>query len=52
MEADLEVLCNFSDKALEREFTDKELRRLLVPSDLTEGDGSGAEAMWFLYTTG
>ena len=51
VQTDLEVLCNFSDETLEGEFANEELGRFLVPSDFTEGDGSGAEAMWFLHTT-
>jgi len=48
----LEVLGDFTDKALEGELPDKELGRFLVTSDFTESDGSWAESVWFLYTTG
>jgi len=36
----LEVLCNFSDKPLERKLPDKELCGLLVLPDLTESNSS------------
>lgn len=36
----LEVLSNLTDQALEGEFADQELSRLLVSTNLTEGDGS------------
>ena len=36
----LEVLGDLSDESLERQLPDEELGRLLVPSDLTESDGS------------
>ena len=48
----LEVLCDFTDKALEGEFADKKLGGLLVATDFTEGDCSGAETMGLLDTTG
>jgi hypothetical protein len=47
----LEVLGDFTDEALEGELADKQLRRLLVPSDFTKGDGSGPEPMGLLHTT-
>jgi len=47
----LEILCNFTDETLEGKFTNKKLRRLLVPSDFTESDGSGAETMRLFDTT-
>jgi len=37
---------------LEGELPDEELGRLLVATDFTEGDGSGAETMGLLDTTG
>ena len=49
--AHLEILGNFTDKALERQLADEQLRRLLVPSDFTKGDGSGPETMGLLDTT-
>ena len=48
----LEVLCDFTDEALEGEFADKKLGGLLVATDFTEGDCSGAETMGLLDTTG
>lgn len=41
----LEVLRDFTDEALEREFADEEVGRLLVLADFTESDCSGPEAM-------
>ena len=48
----LEILRDFTDETLEGELPDEELGRLLVATDFTEGDGSGAETMWLLDTTG
>lgn len=39
-EVGLEVLGDLSNKTLERKLSDEELGRLLVTTDLTEGDGS------------
>ncbi|RUP46741.1 hypothetical protein BC936DRAFT_146577 [Jimgerdemannia flammicorona] len=39
----LEVLGDLTDKALEGELADQELRRLLVATDFTEGDCAGPE---------
>ena len=36
----LEVLGDFTDETLEGELADQELSRLLVATNLTEGDGS------------
>ena len=47
----LEVLRNFTNKPLEGQLADEQLRRLLVPTDLTERDSSGPEAMRLLHTT-
>ena len=47
----LEVLRNFADETLEGELADEELRRLLVPTNLTESDGTRPEAMGLLDTT-
>ncbi len=47
----LEVLSDFSDKTLEGELADEELRRLLVPTNLTESDGTRPETMRLLDTT-
>jgi len=49
--ADLEVLCDFTDKTLEGELADEEFRRFLVATDLTKGDCTGAETMGLLHTT-
>ena len=46
----LEVLCNLTDKSLERKLADEKLGRLLVLADLTESDRSGAVAMGLLDT--
>ena len=48
----LEVLCDFTDEALEGEFANEKLGGLLVATDFTEGDCSGAETMGLLDTTG
>ena len=47
----LEVLSNFTDKTLEGQLADEELRALLVPPDLTKRNGTGAEAVRLLDTT-
>jgi len=39
-EVGLEVLSDLTNKALEWQLADQELSRLLVPTDLTESDGS------------
>ena len=36
----LEVLSNFTNETLERQFADQELSRLLVTTDLTKSDGT------------
>ena len=43
-----EILSDFTDKTLEGEFTNEELGRFLVTTNITEGDGSRAEAMRLL----
>ena len=48
----LEILCNLSHETLEWQFPDEELSALLVPPDLTEGDGSRPVSVWFLDSTG
>ena len=48
----LEVLGDFTNEPLEGELPDEELSGLLVTTDFTEGDGSWAETMGLLYTTG
>lgn len=52
IKTDLEVLSNFTDKSLEWELSDKELSRLLVTPDLTKSDGTRAESMRLLDTSG
>jgi len=47
----LEILSDFTNETLERQFADEELRRLLVTTNFAESDGSGPEAMGLLYTT-
>jgi histone H3 len=39
-EVGLEVLSDLTDKTLEGQLADEELGRLLVTTDLTEGDGT------------
>jgi len=49
----LKILCNFTDKTLERKLPDKELSRLLVTTNFTESDGSGSETSSLdVYYTG
>ena len=50
-EVGLEVLSNLADKALEGQLADQKFMRLLVLADLTERDGTRAEAMGLLDTT-
>mmetsp|Transcript_10853 Transcript_10853/g.27292 ORF Transcript_10853/g.27292 Transcript_10853/m.27292 type:complete len:242 (+) Transcript_10853:561-1286(+) len=51
-EIGLEVLGNLPHEALERQLADEELGRLLVATDLTERDGTGAVAMGLLDAAG
>jgi hypothetical protein len=46
----LEVLGNLTHKTLERQLADEELGALLIATNLTESDGSGAETMRLLDT--
>ncbi|KAG6382519.1 hypothetical protein SASPL_157813 [Salvia splendens] len=48
----LEVLCDLTNQALERQLADEELSGLLVLPDLTKRDGSGAEAVGLLDAAG
>lgn len=48
----LEVLCDLTDETLEGQLADEQLRRLLVATNFTEGDGTRPEAMRLLDTTG
>ena len=46
----LEVLCDFTDQALEGQLADKQLGALLVTTDLTKSDGAGPVAMRLLHS--
>ena len=48
----LEVLSDLTNKTLEGELPDEELRRLLVATNFTKSDGTRAEAVRLLHTTG
>lgn len=48
----LEVLGDLTNKTLEWQLADEELSRLLVATNLTEGDGSWLVAVRLLDTTG
>ena len=48
----LEVLCNLSDETLEGQLADEQLGALLVPPDLTEGDGTGPVPVGLLDASG
>jgi len=48
----LEVLRDFPDETLERQFADQQLGRFLIPTDFPERDGSGSVAMRLLDTSG
>jgi hypothetical protein len=50
-EISLEVLGNFSDKALEGQLADEELSGLLVTTDLTESNGTRAVTVGLLDTS-
>jgi hypothetical protein len=51
-ETHLKVLRNFTDEALEGEFTNKELSGLLVSPNFTKSDSTRPETMGLLDTTG
>ena len=51
-EVGLEVLGDLADQTLEGQLADEELGRLLVTTDLTEGDGSGTITMGLLHSSG
>ena len=51
-EVSLEVLGNFSDKALEGQLADEELSGLLVTTDLTESNGTRAVTVGLLDSSG
>ncbi|DBA01218.1 TPA: hypothetical protein N0F65_002353 [Lagenidium giganteum] len=44
----LEILCDLTHQALERQLADQQLGRLLVATDLTQRDGAGTVAMRLL----
>ena len=48
----LEVLSDLTDETLEWELADEQLGRLLVPTDLTESDGSWLISVRLLDTSG
>jgi len=48
----LVVLGNFTNETLERQLADQEFGRFLVATNFTEGDGTRAEAVRLLDTTG
>ena len=50
-EVGLEVLRDLADETLEGKLADEEVGRLLVATDLTEGDGSGAITVGLLDTS-
>ena len=52
MRAYLEVLGNLTDEALEGELADEQLGGLLVATNFTESDGTRAEPVGLLHTTG
>ena len=51
-EVGLEVLGNLTDETLEGELADEELGRLLVATNLTKSDGTGAVTVGLLDTAG
>ena len=48
----LEILRNLTDETLEGELADEQVGRLLVPTDLLEGDSSGAVTVVLLDAAG
>ena len=46
-----EVLSDFTNETLEGKLADKKFGRLLVATNFTESNSSGAEAMRLLHTT-
>ena len=48
----LEVLCDLAHEPLEGQLADEQLRRLLVPPDLAQGDRARAEAVGLLHAAG
>ena len=48
----LEILSNLTNQSLERQLSQQQLSGLLVSSDLSQGHGSGAEAVRLLHSSG
>merc|ERR1711915_742817 len=46
-----EVLGNLADQPLEGELADQQLSRLLIPSDLSQGNSAGPVAVRLLHST-
>lgn len=46
----LEILRDFTNQALKRQLANQQLGRLLVATNFSQRDRSGAETMWFLHT--
>ena len=51
-EIGLEILGNLTYQTLEGKLTDEQIGTLLVPTNLTEGDGSGSVTVGLLYSPG
>ena len=51
-EVSLEILSDFTDQALERQFADQELSALLVTTDFTKSDGTGPVPVRLLDSSG
>lgn len=51
-EISLKVLSNLTNETLEGEFSDEQLSRLLVATNLTKSDGTRLVTVWLLDTTG
>jgi histone H3 len=47
----LEILSDLTNETLEGELPDEEISTLLVPADLTKGDGSGPVTVGLLHAT-
>ena len=45
-------MCNFTNETLEGKLPNKELGGLLITTNFTKSDGSGAETMGLLYASG
>eukprot|EP00957_Ditylum_brightwellii_P075013 5700897-Ditylum_brightwellii.AAC.1 len=48
----LEILCNLINKMLEGKLVDQKVGGFLVPTNLTERNGSGAVTVGLLYSSG